>query len=130
MSWVLLLQARSTLLPFCVLALAYNAIACLLVVQDPYARVGRLMFPFPLVAFPFYLWKRSPGKQGSHYDPACDLFNEQEADMVCGVGVKCTVGQYCSEASQCIALLQQSNPVTAFSTLVFELKLAMNSPNT
>ena len=51
--------------------------------QDPYARVGRLMFPFPLVAFPFYLWKRSPGKQGSHYDPNCDLFAPHEAGMVC-----------------------------------------------
>lgn len=27
------------------------------------ARLGRLKFPWPLFAYPFYLWNRSPGKQ-------------------------------------------------------------------
>jgi hypothetical protein len=31
--------------------------------QEPMARLGRLKFPWPLFAYPFYLWNRSPGKQ-------------------------------------------------------------------
>ncbi len=27
-------------------------------------------------------WKRSPGKQGSHYDPECDLFTPGERNLV------------------------------------------------
>jgi omega-3 fatty acid desaturase (delta-15 desaturase) len=50
--------------------------------QEPMGRLGRLKFPFPLFAFPFYLWARSPGKQGSHYDPNCDLFQPSEKRMV------------------------------------------------
>ena len=46
------------------------------------AKTGRLTFPWALFAYPFYLWKRSPGKTGSHYDPACDLFVPSEANMV------------------------------------------------
>ena len=46
------------------------------------ARLGRLSFPWPLFAYPFYLWNRSPGKQGSHYDPDCDLFVPSERRMV------------------------------------------------
>lgn len=38
--------------------------------------------PWALFAFPFYLWKRSPGKEGSHYDPECDLFTEAERNQV------------------------------------------------
>lgn len=30
----------------------------------------------------FYLWFRSPGKNGSHYDPNCDLFQPSEKRMV------------------------------------------------
>lgn len=30
----------------------------------------------------FYLWFRSPGKNGSHYDPNCDLFQPSERRMV------------------------------------------------
>ncbi|WIA29186.1 hypothetical protein OEZ86_011697 [Tetradesmus obliquus] len=50
--------------------------------MEPMGRLGRLKFPFPLFAFPFYLWARSPGKQGSHYDPNCDLFQPSEKRMV------------------------------------------------
>ena len=44
--------------------------------------MGRLSFPLALFAYPFYLWKRSPGKEGSHFDPACDLFVPSEKNMV------------------------------------------------
>ena len=51
-------------------------------VQEPLARLGRLLFPLPLFAYPFYLWQRSPGKTGSHYDPKSDLFVPTEAPLV------------------------------------------------
>lgn len=51
-------------------------------VQDPLARIGRLTFPISMLAFPFYLMSRSPGKQGSHYDPKADLFVESEEPLV------------------------------------------------
>jgi omega-3 fatty acid desaturase (delta-15 desaturase) len=35
-----------------------------------------------MLAYPFYLWKRSPGKEGSHYDPKCDLFTPAEEPLV------------------------------------------------
>lgn len=50
--------------------------------QDKWVKLGRFTFPAPLFAFPFYLKSRSPGKDGSHYDPKCDLFRENEAGMV------------------------------------------------
>jgi len=50
--------------------------------MDKTGVVGRLQFPFPLFAFPFYLFKRSPGKEGSHFDPACDLFVPGEKEAV------------------------------------------------
>ncbi|KAK9821935.1 hypothetical protein WJX81_004592 [Elliptochloris bilobata] len=50
--------------------------------MEPLARLGRLSFPVALFAYPFYLWKRSPGKEGSHFDPACDLFVPSEKNMV------------------------------------------------
>lgn len=53
-----------------------------LLLQDPMAKLGRLTFPTALFAYPFYLWNRSPGKQGSHYDPNSDLFQPGEANMV------------------------------------------------
>jgi omega-3 fatty acid desaturase (delta-15 desaturase) len=50
--------------------------------MDTMGRAGRLKFPFPLFAFPFYLFSRSPGKTGSHFDPECDLFVPSERNMV------------------------------------------------
>lgn len=41
-----------------------------------------MLFPLPLFAYPFYLFARSPGKEGSHYDPECDLFKPSEKGMV------------------------------------------------
>ncbi len=35
-----------------------------------------------MFAYPFYLLNRSPGKQGSHYDPKTDLFSHIEGPMV------------------------------------------------
>lgn len=45
-------------------------------------KIGRLKLPWALFAYPFYLWQRSPGKIGSHYDPECDLFVPRERDDV------------------------------------------------
>ncbi|KAL0402917.1 UNVERIFIED_CONTAM: Omega-3 fatty acid desaturase, chloroplastic [Sesamum radiatum] len=38
----------------------------------------RFTLPFPLLAYPIYLWNRSPGKQGSHFHPNSDLFVPNE----------------------------------------------------
>lgn len=64
----------------------------------------RFTVPFPLLAYPFYLWSRSPGKTGSHYNPNSDLFvpNERK-DIITStacwtamvgllVGLSCTIG--------------------------------------
>ena len=51
-------------------------------VQDGLALLGRLTFPLSMFAYPFYLLNRSPGKQGSHYDPKTDLFSDIEGPMV------------------------------------------------
>ncbi|XP_068668428.1 omega-3 fatty acid desaturase, chloroplastic-like [Aristolochia californica] len=45
---------------------------------DPLTRKMRFTAPFPMLAYPVYLWWRSPGKSGSHFDPNCDLFNPNE----------------------------------------------------
>ena len=50
--------------------------------QDGLALLGRLTFPLSMFAYPFYLLNRSPGKQGSHYDPKTDLFSDIEGPMV------------------------------------------------
>ncbi|CAI7926151.1 unnamed protein product [Closterium sp. NIES-53] len=50
--------------------------------MDLGSKLARFKFPFPLVAFPFYLWLRTPGKTGSHFDPKCDLFTEAEYNDV------------------------------------------------
>ncbi|MQM01685.1 hypothetical protein Taro_034440 [Colocasia esculenta] len=43
----------------------------------------RFTFPFPLLAWPIYLWFRSPGKTGSHFNPYSDLFSPSDrADVV------------------------------------------------
>ncbi|XP_073159392.1 omega-3 fatty acid desaturase, chloroplastic-like [Henckelia pumila] len=38
----------------------------------------RFILPFPMLAYPIYLWSRSPGKTGSHFDPNSDLFVPNE----------------------------------------------------
>ncbi|KAK1270125.1 hypothetical protein QJS04_geneDACA006105 [Acorus gramineus] len=42
----------------------------------------RFTVPFPMLAFPVYLWTRSPGKKGSHFHPESDLFVPREKDVV------------------------------------------------
>eukprot|EP00245_Coleochaete_scutata_P002028 TRINITY_DN125_c0_g1_i1.p1 TRINITY_DN125_c0_g1~~TRINITY_DN125_c0_g1_i1.p1 ORF type:complete len:472 (+),score=58.33 TRINITY_DN125_c0_g1_i1:109-1416(+) len=49
---------------------------------DFWARVGRTTLPWAMFAYPFYLWRRSPGKDGSHFDPDSDLFNSGERNDV------------------------------------------------
>ncbi|KAK6122037.1 hypothetical protein DH2020_044220 [Rehmannia glutinosa] len=38
----------------------------------------RFTLPFPMLAYPIYLWSRSPGKTGSHFHPDSDLFVPNE----------------------------------------------------
>ncbi|KAG6728773.1 hypothetical protein I3842_02G190400 [Carya illinoinensis] len=45
---------------------------------DNVTRTLRFTFPFPMLAYPFYLWGRSPGKKGSHFHPNSDLFVPNE----------------------------------------------------
>ncbi|KAL5809092.1 hypothetical protein ACOSQ3_029783 [Xanthoceras sorbifolium] len=45
---------------------------------DTATRILRFSAPFPMFAYPFYLWNRSPGKTGSHFDPNSDLFVPSE----------------------------------------------------
>lgn len=42
----------------------------------------RFTLPFPLLAYPVYLWSRSPGKAGSHFDPNSDLFGPNEKNDI------------------------------------------------
>lgn len=45
---------------------------------DNVTKMLRFTLPFPLLAYPIYLWSRSPGKTGSHYNPNSDLFVPSE----------------------------------------------------
>uniref|UniRef100_A0A1D1ZBE1 Omega-3 fatty acid desaturase, chloroplastic n=1 Tax=Anthurium amnicola TaxID=1678845 RepID=A0A1D1ZBE1_9ARAE len=45
---------------------------------DSQTRMLRFKLPFPLLAFPLYLWVRSPGKEGTHFNPGSDLFLRNE----------------------------------------------------
>ncbi|THF95623.1 hypothetical protein TEA_015233 [Camellia sinensis var. sinensis] len=45
---------------------------------DGITRTLRFTIPFPMLAYPFYLWGRSPGKTGSHFHPNSDLFVPSE----------------------------------------------------
>ncbi|KAM7526491.1 hypothetical protein LguiA_016393 [Lonicera macranthoides] len=45
---------------------------------DNMTRTLRFTLPFPMLAYPFYLWQRSPGKTGSHFNPNSDLFVPNE----------------------------------------------------
>lgn len=42
----------------------------------------RFRLPFPMLVYPFYLANRSPGKSGSHFHPASDLFQPSESKQV------------------------------------------------
>ncbi|KAE8712031.1 Omega-3 fatty acid desaturase [Hibiscus syriacus] len=45
---------------------------------DNATRLLRFTLPFPMLAYPIYLWGRSPGKKGSHFHPDSDLFDTNE----------------------------------------------------
>ncbi|XP_043722826.1 omega-3 fatty acid desaturase, chloroplastic-like isoform X1 [Telopea speciosissima] len=45
---------------------------------DDSTKKMRFTVPYPLLAYPFYLWSRSPGKEGSHVNPDSDLFAPNE----------------------------------------------------
>ncbi|TYH51930.1 hypothetical protein ES332_D10G315500v1 [Gossypium tomentosum] len=45
---------------------------------DNATRLLRFTLPFPMLAYPIYLWSRSPGKKGSHFHPDSDLFVPNE----------------------------------------------------
>ncbi|CAL9220369.1 unnamed protein product [Arabidopsis halleri] len=45
---------------------------------DKPTRFFRFTLPLVMLAYPFYLWARSPGKKGSHYHPDSDLFLPKE----------------------------------------------------
>ncbi|CAM0874330.1 unnamed protein product [Alopecurus aequalis] len=45
---------------------------------EPSTKKLRFSLPYPLLAFPVYLWYRSPGKNGSHFNPSSDLFSPKE----------------------------------------------------
>ncbi|CAL0307743.1 unnamed protein product [Lupinus luteus] len=49
---------------------------------DNVSRMMRFTVPFPMLAYPFYLWRRSPGKVGSHYNPYSNLFTPNERKEV------------------------------------------------
>ncbi|KAL0359168.1 UNVERIFIED_CONTAM: Omega-3 fatty acid desaturase, chloroplastic [Sesamum angustifolium] len=49
---------------------------------DTVTKKLRFTLPFPLLAFPIYLWSRSPGKQGSHFHPDSDLFVPNKKDVI------------------------------------------------
>uniref|UniRef100_A0A453HS74 Fatty acid desaturase domain-containing protein n=1 Tax=Aegilops tauschii subsp. strangulata TaxID=200361 RepID=A0A453HS74_AEGTS len=46
--------------------------------MEPSTKKLRFSLPYPLLAFPVYLWYRSPGKNGSHFNPSSDLFSPKE----------------------------------------------------
>ncbi|KAJ9172502.1 hypothetical protein P3X46_015732 [Hevea brasiliensis] len=45
-------------------------------------RIMRYTVPLPMFAYPIYLWTRSPGKEGSHFNPYSDLFAPHERGAV------------------------------------------------
>ncbi|KAL5748097.1 hypothetical protein ACOSQ2_025394 [Xanthoceras sorbifolium] len=49
---------------------------------DPSTKKLRFTVPFPIFAYPLYLWYRSPGKEGSHFSPYSDLFPPSERKAV------------------------------------------------
>ncbi|KAG4966367.1 hypothetical protein JHK84_040957 [Glycine max] len=45
---------------------------------DNMTRLVRFTVPFPLFVYPIYLFSRSPGKEGSHFNPYSNLFPPSE----------------------------------------------------
>ncbi|CAN0912996.1 Omega-3 fatty acid desaturase, chloroplastic, partial [Linum grandiflorum] len=49
---------------------------------DTSTKFFRFTVPLPMFAYPIYLWTRSPGKKGSHFNPYSDLFAPNERAAV------------------------------------------------
>ncbi|CAI0540670.1 unnamed protein product [Linum tenue] len=49
---------------------------------DTSTKFMRFTIPLPMFAYPIYLWRRSPGKKGSHFNPYSDLFAPHERKAV------------------------------------------------
>ncbi|KAB5520408.1 hypothetical protein DKX38_024727 [Salix brachista] len=49
---------------------------------DLTTRFMRYTVPLPMLAYPIYLWRRSPGKEGSHFNPYSKLFAPSERKAV------------------------------------------------
>ncbi|GAV66603.1 FA_desaturase domain-containing protein/DUF3474 domain-containing protein [Cephalotus follicularis] len=49
---------------------------------DNITRTLRFTVPLPIFAYPLYLWYRSPGKEGSHFNPYSTLFAPNERKLV------------------------------------------------
>ncbi|XP_040993903.1 omega-3 fatty acid desaturase, endoplasmic reticulum-like isoform X1 [Juglans microcarpa x Juglans regia] len=49
---------------------------------DYSTKMLRFTVPFPLLAYPFYLWTRGPGKEGSHFNPNSKLFAPNDRNDV------------------------------------------------
>ncbi|XP_004490604.1 omega-3 fatty acid desaturase, endoplasmic reticulum [Cicer arietinum] len=45
---------------------------------DSMTKFVRFTVPLPMFAYPIYLWRRSPGKSGSHFHPYSNLFSANE----------------------------------------------------
>ncbi|KAJ4827778.1 fatty acid desaturase (DSD1) [Turnera subulata] len=49
---------------------------------DSSTRIFRFTVPLPMLAYPIYLWTRSPGKEGSHFNPYSKLFAPHERKAI------------------------------------------------
>ncbi|CAI0392475.1 unnamed protein product [Linum tenue] len=49
---------------------------------DTSTKFMRFTIPLPMFAYPVYLWTRSPGKKGSHFNPYSDLFAPHERQAI------------------------------------------------
>nr|QFR98376.1 FAD3-4 [Arachis hypogaea] len=60
---------------------------------DNVTKLMRFTVPFPIFAYPFYLWRRSPGKEGSHFNPYGKLFSPNERKDVM-ISTMCWVAMF------------------------------------
>jgi len=50
--------------------------------MDAPSKAVRYELPLVLIAYQIYLFRRTPGKEGSHFDPSCELFKKSERNMI------------------------------------------------
>ncbi|GMH30555.1 hypothetical protein Nepgr_032398 [Nepenthes gracilis] len=58
--------------------------------MDVVSKKLRFTLPFPLFAYPVYLFFRSPGKLGSHFHPGSSLFVPSEANVIMTSTICCS----------------------------------------